>query len=241
MDVFRQMSSLFGPLAFALFILSCGPPNITTPPSAPSSSSALPARELSGDYKVTGTDEGGNPSYTGALSVRNEGDGYRFRWTTTRESHDGVGVQMGDAVAVSYARTGGGKGCGAVVYRILPDGTLNGRIARWGEYTFGSESATRVEGSGFVGKYDVKGSTSDGKPYTGTLEISKSGSGYLFEWKVEKPYVAFGTWQGTVAAASFGGNQCSFMLFDIEGNGDLEGHSGGQRSLAFGQETAERQ
>ena len=224
------------------FAVACGPPQITTMPQSSAPSSAPPpARELSGDYKVPGTDAGGNPADTGALSVRNEGDGYRFRWTTTQQSHDGVGVQMGDAVGVSFARTGGGKGCGVVLYRLAPDGGLTGRIARWGEYMFGNEQATRIDGTGFEGKYDVKGSTASGEQYTGTLKISKNGDGYLFEWKVGKPFVAFGTWQGPVAAASFGGKQSSFMLFDVEPDGDMDGHWGGQKSLSFGTETAERQ
>lgn len=239
----RSVAKMALMATIAGFSVACGPPKITTlPQSSAPSSAPPPTRELSGDYKVTGTDAGGNPAYTGALTIRNEGDGYRFRWTTTQESHDGVGVQMGDAVAVSYARTGGGKGCGVVLYRLAPDGGLTGRIARWGEYMFGSETATRVDGTGFEGTYEVKGSTAAGEQYTGALKISKNGDGYLFEWKgTSKPFVAFGTWQGPVAAASFGGKQCSFMLFDVEPDGDLDGHWGGQKSLSFGTEIAERQ
>jgi hypothetical protein len=233
--------SIIMAVAIALIAAACGPPQITTPPPSTTSSSAPPAREVSGDYKVTGTDANGNPQYAGALSVTNEGDGYRFRWTTNKEAHDGVGVQMGNAVAVSYARTGGGKGCGVVLYKIASDGSLDGRIARWGEYTFGVERATRNEGRNFPGKYDVKGRTADGKEYSGPLTIEKNGAGYQFDWATDKPFAAFGLQKGSVAAASFGGKQCSFMLFDIQGDGDLKGDYGGQRAVTFGKETAERQ
>jgi hypothetical protein len=228
-------------LAFSLTSIACGPPKITTVDAPPSSSSSTaPAREVSGEYKVTGADENGNPAYTGALNVTSEGDGYRFRWTTNRGSQDGIGVQMGDAIAVSYARTGGGKGCGVVLYRIASDGGLTGRVARWGESLFGTETGTRTEGTSFAGTYDIKGTTADRKEYSGTLNIARNGAGYQFDWKMAEPRVAFGTWRGSVAAASFGGRQCSFILYTVQGDGDLKGHWGGQRMVTFGTESAER-
>jgi hypothetical protein len=198
-------------------------------------------RELSGTYNVTGTDENGNDAYTGSLSVNNQGDAYRFRWTTNHDRHEGVGIQIGDSVAASYASTGGGAGCGVVLYKIASDGSLNGRIAHWGEYTYGTEQAVRTEGTGFPGMYSVTGRAADGKEYKGTLKITKDGSGYDFEWKTDKPYVAFGIWKGSSAAASFGGTKCGFALFSVEASGDLDGRWGGQKAITFGTEKGKRQ
>lgn len=231
-------------LAAAFLVSSCGGPAERIRETSSQSPSPTPApseRVISGAFKVTGADENGVAPYSGVLNVVPKGDVYEFRWALTKGSRMGTGVQMGDAAGVSFATTGGGNGCGVVVYKIAPDGTLDGRIARWGESSFALEKATRTEGRGFVGKYAVTGTTVDGKPYSGTLAITKNGGGYLLEWKTDKAQVAFGTWQGSVAAASFGGRQCSFALYSILSNGNLEGHWGSPATVTVGTETANRQ
>jgi hypothetical protein len=125
------------------------------------------------------------------------------------------------------------------LYKIASDGSLT--AARPGASTRSASNARRTEGHNFPGKYDVKGRTPDGKEYGGPLTIEKNGAGYQFDWATDKPFAAFGLQKGSVAAASFGGKQCSFMLFDIQADGDLKGDYGGQRAVTFGKETAERQ
>lgn len=198
-------------------------------------------REISGVFNVTGAGENGNDPYTGMLNVAPEGDAYSFRWNTTHGARNGVGVQLGDATAASYANPGSGSGCGVVLYKIASDGSLNGRIVKWGEYKYGTEKATRIEGTGFVGKYTVTGTAPDGKQYSGTLKIAKDGGGYDFDWQTGKAQVGFGTWKGSVAVVSFGGHKCSFALFDVKSNGNMEGFWGGQKAVTFGTELAKRQ
>jgi hypothetical protein len=197
-------------------------------------------REISGAFEVTGTNSGGLEPYTGSLTVEPQGDLYSFRWRLTKGTLVGTGVQYGSSAAASFAPTGGGKGCGVGLYKIASDGTLDGRIARWGEDKFAIEKATRSEGTTFVGKYSITGTTADGNPYTGTLEIKKDGAGYDFDWKTDKPLVGFAFWKGSVTAVTFGGPQCSFALYDITSNGGLEGDWGSQRQVTFGKETAKR-
>ncbi len=226
------------------FTMSCGNgPEITNinVPANTNSNNKPTEREISGVFSINGSGENGIDPYNGVLTVTNQEDAYNFRWTTTQGSHNGVGVQLGNSAAVSYANPGSGTGCGVVLYKIAPDGSLDGRIANWGEYKFGTEKAVRIEGTGFVGKYIVTGTANDGKPYTGSLKITKDGSGYDFEWQTGKATVGFGIWKGSVAAASFGGHQCSFALYDIRSNGNMEGNWGGQKSVTFGSETAKRQ
>ncbi len=228
----------------SFFTFACGSPPepAKTEKPANTNSNAKPTeRETSGVFNVTGAGTNGIDEYKGVLNITNQGDVYGFRWQTNRGSRVGNGVQIGDAMAASYAAIAAGKGCGVVLYKIASDGSLDGKVAKWGETTFGTEKATRTEGHGFVGKYSITGQGNDGKDYSGTLSITKDGAGYDFEWKTDKPLVGFGIWKGSTAAVSFGGPQCSFALYDIQSNGNLEGDWGGQKSVTFGKETAKRQ
>ena len=214
----------------------------------PSPSPTPGEREISGSFSVTGADTSDADPYTGSLTVTPQGNVYSFRWATTKGTRVGTGVQFGSTTAATYAATGGGKGCGVVLYKIASDGSLDGRSALWGEDKFGTEKATRLEGRGFVGKYSSTRTASNGKPYSATLSITKDGSGYDFEWINEddpsamgKRLVGFGIWKGSVAAVSFGGRQCSFALYEIQSDGSLKGDWGGQKQVTFGIETAKRQ
>jgi len=199
-------------------------------------------RPISGSFVITGSAANGMEPYTGSLTVAPKGDNYEFRWSTTKGSRIGTGVQMGNAVAVSFAATGGGKGCGVVLYKIDSDGTLSGVSTGWGDEKFGKEKAFHSEGKNFIGKYLVNVMGADDESSAeGSLKITKDGSGYDLEWNTGKPLVGFGIWKGSVAAASFGGRQCSFALYDITSNGSLDGEWGGQAAVTFGKETAKKQ
>ena len=175
------------------------------------------------------------------MTVENREDGYRFNWQTNLAKYSGTGIQLGDAVAVAYSESGDGKECGVVLYKIAPDGSLDGRVATDGEFTFGTEKAVRLEGTSFDGKYAVTGKTNYGREYKGTIDIKRNGSGYQTTWKTGAERVGFGTWRGDRAAIGFGGVECSFVLFQVKSGGNLEGFWGSQRTVAFGRETAKRQ
>ena len=241
-------------LVVAVFclVLSCGGPaermKDIEAQKTPAPSPTPAEREISGVFNVSGTAANETEPYSGVLTVAPSGDVYEFRWQVNRGSRVGTGVQLGNVVAVSYAATGGGKGCGVTVYKIASDGSMEGRIAQWNEPKFGTEKAKRVEGDNFPGKYLVTGKTLDGKDYAGDLIIKKDGAGYDFEWAYSdemeatgKRRVGFGIWKGSYAAVSFGGRQCSFALYDISANGNLDGNWGGQKSVTFGKESAKRQ
>lgn len=223
-----------------LMTFGCGsPPDPPVKPVANTNSNTpAPERAISGVYNVSGAM--GTDEYSGVLTVTNQGDAYNFRWMTNQGSRIGVGIQMEDTAAVTFARTGGGDGCGVVLYKIAPDGTLTGRTARWGEYRFGTEEAVRTKGDRFIGEYSISGTDVDGEEYKGTLAIKKNGQGHEFEWKTPKPLIGFGIWKGSHAAVSYGGPQCSFAVYSILSNGNLEGNWGGQRSVEFGTETAKQ-
>ncbi|MFT3745295.1 MAG: hypothetical protein QM785_13505 [Pyrinomonadaceae bacterium] len=231
----------------AVLTASCGPAERLRERAAvePSPSPTAAEREISGVFNVEGSAENGNNPYTGVLTIQPQGDAYGFRWTTTKGTRVGTGVQIGNATATSFAATGGGKGCTVFLYKISSDGSLDGKFVDWGYQIVGTEKAKRIEGRTFVGKYEVAGDY--GHPYKGTLTIKKDGSGYDFDWNLEDaesgPFnrVAFGTWKGSFAAASSRGRQCSFAVYDIQSNGNLNGDWGGQAAVTFGTETAKRQ
>lgn len=240
----RFASTILAAILGFVLLSSCGGPaeriketsNILQTPSPTPGE-----RPISGSFRISGASSGGLDEYTGSLNVAPKGDNYEFRWSTTKGSRIGTGVQLGAVTAVSYAAIGAGQGCGVVLYKIASDGSMEGRTASFGDETFGTEKVTRTEGTGFVGKYSVSGTTADKRAYSGDLAIKKDGSGYNFDWRVEKPFVAFGIWKGSYAAASFGGRQCSFAIYDIQSNGSLEGNWGGQKDVTFGTESAKRQ
>ncbi|MEO7540225.1 MAG: hypothetical protein ABIV21_09360 [Pyrinomonadaceae bacterium] len=224
--------------------LSCGGPDLSNSRSNGTARSPSPTPselELSGVYNVEGAGENDDDPYKGILTVTNQEDIYKFEWQTNRSRHAGVGVQKGDAVAASYAESGDGEGCGVALYRITADGSLDGSIANWGQYTKGTETAKRIEGSTFEGKYQMSGTTNVGKAYDGTIEIKKNGMGYQFTWKISgRDSFGFGIWRGDRAAISFGGKQCFFALYQVQGARSLDGHWGGQKTVGFGTETAKR-
>lgn len=239
--------------ACVVFIAACGGPAERireTGAKSPTPQSTPTEREISGTFRVDGAGENGNEPYTGLLTIAPKGDLYEFRWSTDRGSRVGVGVQAGNAAAASFAPTGAGKSCGVVLFKIASDGSLDAKMAYWGETKAASIKAARTEGRGFVGKYSLTGTLpNDATPFTGEMTITKDGQGYAIDWnqdyetlsRGDERVVAFGTWKGSVAAASFGGRHCSFALYDIQSNGNLEGNWGGQKAVTFGTETAKRQ
>lgn len=227
------------------FFIACGGPDERIKDieaqKTPAASPTPTEREISGVFSVSGTAANATEPYNGVLTVVPSGDVYEFRWALNKGTFAGTAVQLGNVTAASFARVGGGKGCGVALYKIASDGSMEGRTAQWNQREFGTEKATRVEGDNFPGKYNVTGRSIDGKDYSGDLHIKKDGAGYDFEWKTDKPQVGFGIWKGSYAAVSFGGRQCSFALYDITSNGSLDGSWGGQKSVTFGKETAKRQ
>ena len=177
-------------ILLAAIAISCGGPSdrIKEREKALASPTATPGeRQIGGSFEVNGTAGGGLEPYTGSLTIEPQGDLYSFRWLISKGNRVGTGVQYGNSVAAAFAPTGEGKGCGVGVYKILPDGTLDGRIAGFGDSKFSIEKATRTEGDSFAAKYSVTGTSQDGQPYSGTLETRKDGEGYDFIWKTTKP------------------------------------------------------
>lgn len=196
--------------------------------------------DIAGTYDISGTNEGGGGDYAGKLTVSNRGDVYQFTWDTAGKKYDGVGVQTGKAVGVAFAEGDNGRGCGVVLYKIGPDGSLAGKAGYWGTNSSETETATRTKGTDLDGQYDVSGTNPDGKNYTGTLTVTKSGAGYEFDWNTGSFIAGFGIRQGDTVAVGLGGTKCGFVSYEVRSDGTLDGKWGGYGSRSVGTEVAKK-
>jgi hypothetical protein len=213
-------------------------PAANAAPAAPTTTA--PARDISGDYTVSGQNEGGGGDYAGDLKVAKRDQVYQFSWTSGDKTYDGVGVQGGNSVGVAFTEGTDGKGCGVVLYQIKPDGTLEGKAGYWGVNTAESETATRTSGTGLEGSYDLKGTNTDGGNYTGKLTVKKEGAGYRFQWSAPSALTGFGIQGADMVAVGIGGNQCGFVGYDIQPDGSLSGKWGSPGSTSVGTEVAKK-
>jgi hypothetical protein len=207
---------------------------------AATTTTTAPARDISGDYTVSGQNEGGGGDYAGELKVSKRDQVYQFSWTSGGKTYDGVGVQGGSSVGVAFTEGTDGKGCGVVLYQIKPDGTLEGKAGYWGVNTAETETATRTSGSGLEGSYDLKGTNTDGGNYTGKLTVKKEGAGYRFQWSAPSALTGFGIQGADMVAVGIGGNQCGFVGYDIQPDGSLSGKWGSPGSTSVGTEVAKK-
>ena len=207
----------------------------TASPAVPAS-----AKEISGDYTVTGKNEGGGGDYVGELKVTKRDQVYQFSWTSGGRTYDGVGVHSGNSVGVSFTEGSDGQGCGVILYTVKPDGNLDGKFGYWGVNEAQTETATRTSGSGIEGSYEVKGSNPDGTNYGGKLNVKKQGAGYSFEWNAGNTSKGFGIQGADMVAVGFGGSKCGFVGYDVLPDGTLQGKWGSAGSSAVGTETAKK-
>lgn len=194
--------------------------------------------DIAGKYSVVGTNPNGS-AYKGELEVIKHGDVYQFRWSSGA-SYDGVGVQLGDVVAVAFTTGENGKGCGVVDYTILDDGaSLDGIWGYWGTDESGTEKAKRTIGAGLIGEFDATGTNPDGKPYKVQIAIAPAGSGYKFVWSNNAE--GFGIRRGNNIAVGIGGVRCGFVSYQVKSDGSLDGVWGGYGSEKTGTEKATKQ
>ncbi|MEQ1761995.1 MAG: hypothetical protein ABL984_02505 [Pyrinomonadaceae bacterium] len=209
--------------------------------SAPTSTTTAAAiKDISGSYTVSGQNEGGGGDYGGDLAVTKRDEVYQFSWKSGNRTYDGVGVQTGNSVGVSYTEGSDGKGCGVILYSIKPDGNLDGKFGYWGVNEAETETATRTSGTDLDGSYNVKGSNPDGTNYEGKLNVKKQGAGYAFEWNAGNTSTGFGIRGADMVAVGIGGAKCGFVGYDVAADGSLNGKWGSAGSTDVGTEIAKK-
>lgn len=203
-----------------------------------SGASATTGGDPAGTYSVNGASADGK-QYQGELLVNKRDSVYQLSWKLGADSYDGVGVQTGNVMAAAYTTGTDGKGCGAVIYKISPDGSLNGTWGEWGNNSSGTEKAVQVgETSGGVGTFDATGTNGDGSAYKGKLIITEGGNGvYQLAWATGTNYNGTGVKMGDYIAAGSGSKQCGFVIYQVKGN-TLEGRWGVPGATTLGTEKA---
>ncbi|MDI1241796.1 MAG: hypothetical protein PSX80_07735 [bacterium] len=199
------------------------------------------SKDISGNYTVTGQNEGGGGKYAGDLTITKRDEVYQFSWSSGDKTYDGVGVQGGNSVGVSFTEGDDGQGCGVILYQIKSDGNLDGKFGYWGINEAQTETATRTSGTDLEGGYNVRGSNPDGTSYEGKLNVKKQGAGYSFEWNTGNTSTGFGIRGANMIAVGFGGSKCGFVGYDVIADGSLQGKWGSAGSTDVGTETAKKE
>jgi hypothetical protein len=99
---------------------------------------ALPAsaQSIGGVYRVEGTNPNGS-RYGGQAQIRLTSDTTcEIAWTTGSTTSRGICMRNGDSFAAGYVL---GNSTGLVIYRILPDGVLDGLWTIAGQNGNGTE------------------------------------------------------------------------------------------------------
>lgn len=193
------------------------------------------AADLAGNYRVDGRNPNGT-KYRGELRIRPAGDAYLLHWEAGGSS-SGVGVRMGDMLAVAI----GGAECAVVGYKIAGEGGLEGLWAGPQGGAVGSESAAPGVGTtrGLAGDYVVNGRNQDGGRYKGALSVFPEDDHWRFSWRTGSNYEGYGIEDRGRIAVSWGAPTCGVVLYQIRGNGNLDG-IWKYRGTAAGSEIASR-
>lgn len=97
------------------------------------------ARDLGGNYSANGTNFDGSP-YNGTASISITSDTTcAITWVTGGTSSSGFCMRNQDAFAAGYVM---GDSIGLVIYKIMPDGSLNGIWTIAGKNGAGTEVLT---------------------------------------------------------------------------------------------------
>lgn len=217
--------------------------NSTTNPASNTSTNSnetapVAAKDIAGNYEVSGTNINGQGGYKGNLLITKRGEVYQFSWDVGESKYDGVGVQTDNSVSVSYTSGTDGKGCGVALYKINSDGSLDGKAGYWGIDNSEREKGVRTKGTDLAGDYEITGKNIKEEEYKTKLTISPSGPGFIFKWVGESPLEGVGVRQGNFVTAGFGGKQCAFVAYEIKPDGSLDGKWGGLGTVTFGSEKA---
>ena len=211
--------------------------NSSSPTNSPMNSSSS-SGDLAGTYAVSGASVDGK-NYQGEVVVTKRDAVYQMSWKVGAENYDGVAVQSGNTLAAAFTTGTDGKGCGAIVYKINADNSLDGKWGEWGVNSSGTEKDVPVgELNGGVETFNVSGTNADGSPYKGKLTVIRgSNDTYQFAWDTGTKFIGTGVKMGDHLAAGWGAKQCGFMIYEVKGD-TLEGKWGVPGSSALGTEKA---
>ena len=200
------------------------------------------AADISGDYALAGVSASGG-IYRGNVAIVANGRTFRVNWNRPAPLQQrGYALQLGIGRGVGTAEPSADYGI--VMYRVK-GGTLegtwrgdNGRRAR----LLGEETLEGPEG--LEGRFTIKhGRNGDGSPYSGHVEIRKSGAIYLVDWFTPQPgYVGTGVLVNDILVVSYGaGERHGVAAYCLGPEPVIEGVTGLPQDRALGAEIFWRQ
>lgn len=100
------------------------------------------AQDIEGSYKVQGTNFNGSP-YGGEAEITLTSETTcNIVWTTGSNTSNGICMRNGDSFAAGYVMN---EKVGLVIYKLMPDGNMNGLWTIAGEEGNGTEVLIPVE------------------------------------------------------------------------------------------------
>jgi hypothetical protein len=194
------------------------------------------AQSLEGEYHCKGSDANGGNPYSGTVTLKKDGPVYGINWELGKGG-DYTGTAILDNVlAGAY---GDGQPYGLAVYRIN-GGTLSGQWVAGGKNNPGTEvlqGAKELEGA-----YQITSAKSpEGKPYGGTVTITKNGEAYTVDWTLpEERHRGVGIRHGDFLVVGWGqGAGYGAVVYDAA-NGRLTGQWTSAAGGPLGAETLTR-
>ncbi len=176
-----------------------------------------PARQISGVYRVEGTNPNGT-TYDGMLAITPEDRNVRLTWWIGTDVFTGVGEFAGRMLVVNW----GDKH--PVVYSFTGAETLDGEWADGSaseKLTLYSRTAP-VEVEGLTGNYSVAGRNPDGTTYDGTVVLTQQGRTFTLIWTVgTDSYRGVGELNGNVLTVDWGDK--TPVVYAVMADGHLKG------------------
>ena len=107
---------------------------------------AAPADDLTGQYKVDGTNPVDDSTYTGVIDITGKGEQWALHWTFQQGEAVGIGIRQGHVLSVIFQTHDGAIGLVsfAIEENAQGDVTLKGRWTIPGTGVVASEVLTRV-------------------------------------------------------------------------------------------------
>ena len=236
----RILATAILSVILALMMTACSKATAPNPSKAGANSSSPNSTgdDLSGTYTVSGAGADGK-TYQGTVSVTRRDAVYQMSWRLSAGNYDGIAVRSGNTVAATFTTGSDGSGCGAAVYQVNADNSLDGKWGEWGMDSAGAEKAVPVgEANGVVGMFNLSGINAEGSPYKGRLTITEAGHDlYQLAWETGSTFVGTGVRMGRHLAAGWGTRRCGFVIYEVRGD-MLEGKWGVPGSPSLGTEKA---
>ncbi len=166
---------------------------------------------LQGAYVITKASNPNGTTYKGTVQITKVGSIYQLKWRTSGGSYHGIGIRVGDVLAVGW----GPRGTGVVAY--TRDGKmLNGL---WAAGTSGKLGTETLHGPSpaWAGQWAVSGSNPGGSGrYKGSLVITPKNP-HALHWKVGTSYSGVGIHGKGVLAVGWGKGGVGVVHYKIKG------------------------